>query len=240
MPPRRKGASWCFGLGTRVDPARPNNGQGKRSPDGPTSAGLSTGTSLRFHWKPRRERRSGLLEINEAEIRKAIKIIDDELGRKGIQQDLSLIIVGAASLILKFNLQRSTSDTHIMETISQDRRLFGGVGQLLGRMGFHIVSEVILNLHPDYPDRLAPYAKKNQVQVFTLHPHDLAISKIGRGFVKDLEDIVTSDLLRHLDMKELEALYFEAVAYWLGDEQIYLANWKSFLEDYAEKANQSK
>jgi hypothetical protein len=180
-----------------------------------------------------------LLEINEAEIRKAIKIIDAELDRKGIQEDLYLIVVGAASLILKFNLQRSTSDIDVLETISTNRRLFGGVGQLLGRLGFHIVSEVILNLHPDYPDRLEPYAQKNRVRVFTLHPHDLAISKIGRGFAKDLEDIVKSDLLCHLDMKKLETLYFEAVGYWLGDEQRYQANWKSFLEDYAEKSNQS-
>jgi len=181
-----------------------------------------------------------LLEINEAEIRKAMDILDDELARKGIQQDLFLIIVGAASLILKFNLQRSTSDVDVLETISTDRRLFGGLGQLLGRMGFHIVSEVILNLHPDYPDRLEPYARKNQVHVFTLHPHDLAISKIGRGFAKDLEDIVNSDLWRHIDMEKLETLYSEAVGYWLGDEQRYQANWHSFLEDYAKRANQSQ
>lgn len=178
-----------------------------------------------------------MLEINEAEIRKAIKIIDDELGRKGIQEDLYLIIVGAASLILKFNLQRSTSDIDVLETISTDRRLFGGLGQLLGRMGFHIVSEVILNLHPDYPDRLEPYARKNRVHVFTLHPHDLAISKIGRGFAKDLEDIVNSNLLRHINLENLEKLYLEAVGYWLGDEQRYWANWRSFLEDYAKRAD---
>jgi len=186
------------------------------------------------------ERETTMLKFSDNEIRKAIDILCDELNRKRIKQNVYIIIVGAASLILKFNLRRATSDIDILERISADHRLFGGLGQLLSRMGFHIVSELMLNLHPDYPERLEHYTQKEQVHVFTLHPYDLAISKIGRGFDKDMEDIVTSDLLSHIDMGKLETLYFEAVGYWIGDERRYEMNWNLFLEDYAKESDRSE
>ncbi len=176
-----------------------------------------------------------MLQFNDNEIRKAIDLLCHEFDRKGIRQNVYIIIVGAASLILRFRLRRATSDIDILERISSDHSIFGGLGQLLSRMGFHIVSEAMLNLHPDYSERLELYEQKGLIHVLTLHPYDLAISKIGRGLGKDMNDIIVSDLLSHIDIKKLKMLYFEAVAYWIGDERRYETNWDIFFSDYLAK-----
>lgn len=129
-----------------------------------------------------------LIQFNDSEIRKAIDALYEGLNRKNINQNVYIIIVGAASLILKFKLKRVTSDIDIVEKISANHSIFGGLGQLLSRMGFHIVSEAMMNLHPDYSDRLELYEQKGLIHVFTLHPYDLAISKIGRGFEENPMD----------------------------------------------------
>jgi len=105
-----------------------------------------------------------MLNFKDNEIRKAIEMLCNELNRKQIEQNVYIIIVGAASLILKFNLRRATSDIDILETLSANRSLFGGLGQLLSHMGFHMVSEVMLNLHPDYLDRLELYTQKERIR----------------------------------------------------------------------------
>ena len=63
------------------------------------------------------------------------------------------------------------------------------------------------------------YEQKGLIHVLTLNPYDLAISKIGRGVRKDINDIVNSDVLLHIDMTKLKQLYFEAADYWIGDEK---------------------
>lgn len=176
-----------------------------------------------------------MLQFNDNEIRKAIDVLCHEFDRKGVSQNVYIIIVDAASLILKFRLRRATSDIDILETISAGHSIFGGLGQLLSRMGFHIVSEAMLNLHPDYSERLELYEQKGLIHVLTLHPYDLAISKIARGFGKDMNDIVSSDLLSHIDTEKLKLLYFQAVGYWIGDERRYEMNWDIFFNDYLAK-----
>jgi len=176
-----------------------------------------------------------MLQFSDNEIRKAVDVLCHEFDRKGIKQNVYIIILGATSLILRFKLRRATSDIDKLERISTDHSIFGGLGQLLSRMGFHIVSEAMLNLHPDYPDRLEIYEQKGLIHVLTLHPYDLAISKIGRGLSKDLNDIVNSDLLSYIDMKNLKLLYFEAAGYWIGDERKYEMNWDLFFDYYLKK-----
>lgn len=173
-----------------------------------------------------------ITSINQKEIDKAIDLLNQELGRKGIEQNVYLIIVGAASLILKFNLKRATADIDVLELISSDPRPLGGMGPLLSRMGFHIVSEAMLNLHPDYLDRLEKFTQKGLIHVFTLNPYDLAISKIGRGLDKDREDIVSSDIASQLNVDYLKELYFEAANYWIGNERTYEMNWDLFFEAF--------
>jgi hypothetical protein len=170
-----------------------------------------------------------MVQFNDNEIRKAIDALHEGLNSKNIKQNVYIIIVGAASLILKFRLKRATSDIDIIERISADHRIFGGLGQLLSRMGFHIVSEAMINLHPDYSDRLELYEQKGLIHVLTLHPYDLAISKIGRGLSKDMNH---SDLLSHIDIGKLKALYFEAAGYWIGNERQYEMNWELFFNGY--------
>lgn len=179
-----------------------------------------------------------MLEFNRDRILSAIDTLDKALGAKNIERPCYLIIVGAASLILKFNLKRATADIDVMEPISQSPGIHGGLGALLSRMGFHIVSEVMVNLHPDYTDRLVFYAEKGMIRVFTLDAIDLVISKIARGFDKDLDDILESDVLTDMDMAALQSAYFEATAYWIGDENRYKTNWDRFYELFNEKKSE--
>ncbi len=173
-----------------------------------------------------------MLKLNQNQILAAIDILHEELSRRNIKDNICLIIVGAASLILKFNLKRTTSDIDVLEPIMQNPIIYGGLGSMLSRMGFHIVSEVMVNLHPDYSERLELFAHKEMISVFTLNSYDLAISKIGRGFSKDIDDILGSDLIANMDISRLKAMYFEAVAYWIGDEKKYQTNWNLFYESF--------
>lgn len=173
-------------------------------------------------------------EFNRGQILTAIDTLHEEFCRRNIKDHLSLIIVGAASLILKFNLKRTTADIDVIEQIGHPG-IYGGLGPLLGRMGFHIISETMVNLHPDYCERLELFANKGMIHVYTLNSHDLAISKIGRAFGKDIDDILDSDLVENMDIKKLEMLYFEAVVYWIGDEEKFRTNWDIFYESFEKK-----
>ncbi len=176
-----------------------------------------------------------MLKFNRKHIVSAIDILDEELNRVNFRGHVYLIIVGAASLILKFNLKRATADIDVMEQISQHPQIHGGLGSMLSRMGFHIVSEVMINLHPDYSERLDHFESKGMIDVFTLNPHDLAISKIARGFRKDIDDILDSDLLADIDITRLKTAYFQAVDYWIGGDEKYRMNWDLFYESFTEK-----
>lgn len=104
----------------------------------------------------------------------------------------------------------------------------GGLGALLSQLGFHVVSDTIVHLHPDYLERLEPVTNKDTIHVLSLGPYDLAISKIARGLSRDIEDIVTSEIIETLKFTKLERLYLEASAYWIGNPEHFSLNWKLF------------
>ncbi len=168
--------------------------------------------------------------INKEEIKKALKDAIDEINRFGLERDIYFIIVGGASLVVKYGLSRTTSDIDVMV-----RPYVGGLGDILGRRGMQIVSEGIMNLHPDYESRIELFYRDGRVHVFILSPYDIAISKISRGFDKDINDIIESDIIHHIDINRLKELYFESVGYWLGYEERFRWAWEDFERAYNAK-----
>jgi len=161
------------------------------------------------------------------EVERKLKELVEELNRYELPFDIYLILIGGASLLLKYKLKRPTHDIDVIV-----KPYVGGLGDILARKGFQIVAEGFLNLHPDYEERLQPIYEKGKVHVLMLSPYDLAISKISRGFDKDINDVLQSDLIKELDFKKLKELYFEAMEYWIGDKRKFKWAWEDFENAY--------
>ncbi|MDL1971586.1 MAG: DUF6036 family nucleotidyltransferase [Candidatus Desulfofervidaceae bacterium] len=116
----------------------------------------------------------------------------------------------------------------------------GGIGSFLARLGFHVVSEVMVNLHPDYLERLEKCFELEKIVVYTLNPYDFAITKISRGWEKDIDDLFKSDVLNKIDLNKLKKFYFEAMDYWIGDKKNFILNWELFEERYKNERSQTK
>lgn len=176
-----------------------------------------------------------MVKFSRSEINKAIDILHGELIRKDVSQKVYLILIGAASLIVQYRLRRATSDVDILD--SGIPRKIGGLGALLSRLGYHVVSDTIVNLHPDYIERLDPITQKGNIHVLCLGPYDLAISKISRGLARDIDDILSSDLINAIEISRLERYYFEAVSYWIGNPEVFNSNWDLFIREYEQVKN---
>jgi hypothetical protein len=139
---------------------------------------------------------------------------------------IHIILIGASSLLIKHSLQRATHDIDI--TDSGIPRLIG-IGGMLQKLGFHVVSEVLVNFHPDYVDRLEMVSDKENISILSIHPYDIAITKIGRGLQKDFDDLFESNILSKIDIPRLDDLYQEASSYWIGDPENFSRNWERFI-----------
>ncbi|MBU1170404.1 MAG: hypothetical protein KKD44_12645 [Proteobacteria bacterium] len=170
-------------------------------------------------------------KFSRKEIDKAVDVLNEALQKKNIGQRIYLILIGAASLIVRYNLKRATRDIDIMDIGLSINRI-GGLGSLLSQLGYHVVSDAIVNLHPDYLERVEHITQKGNVSVLCLGPYDLSISKISRGLARDIDDIVLSDVLEDQSLDILEQLYAEASSYWIGNPEQYKLNWDLFKDAY--------
>ena len=114
---------------------------------------------------------------------------------------IELILIGGAAVIVRHGGKRWTAD---IDALDKSRRLWG-LG-LLEEYGLHLVSEALLNLHPDYEKRLEKAqepAGLKKLAVWLLGPYDLAITKIGRGLTHDYEDLASSGLAGEINLARL-------------------------------------
>lgn len=132
---------------------------------------------------------------------------------------IDLILIGGAAVLVRHGGKRWTRD---VDAVDRSHRLWG-LG-LLEEYGLHLVSEAILNLHPDYEERLERIKELQhlkRLRVWALGPYDLAITKIGRGLPHDIEDVVSTKMAGQLDPDRLRTLYLEAMEYWIGPPERY-------------------
>ncbi|EDP74671.1 hypothetical protein HG1285_14704 [Hydrogenivirga sp. 128-5-R1-1] len=175
------------------------------------------------------------MELDRREIEGKLKEVIEEIEKYNPKSDVYLILIGGASLILKYGLRRTTKDIDVAV-----RPYMGGLGDLLSRKGFQVVAEGFLNLPPDYEERLEPVMEGRKVHVLTLSPYDLAVSKISRGLAKDIEDVVNSELINRIDVEKLRKIYFDAIDYWIGDRRKFVWAWEDFEDAYKRKVQPKK
>lgn len=171
----------------------------------------------------------------EAQVMQKIKELDSDLDRFGAKQKLkdqvNVILVGGAGLIVKYALKRATDDIDVVPPLTT-RKMSGSVGSLMANHGLHVVNETIMLLHPDYENRIQPLWESANLRVFILDSYDYAISKIGRGLEKDIDDVLRSNLLSDIQLPKLKELYFEGMLYWIGDERKFRGNWEAFIRRF--------
>lgn len=103
-----------------------------------------------------------------------------ELFAKELREGTTIIVIGAASIILTIDSERKTTDVDILNTTRVAS---------FSKYDIQIVNEGILFLCEDYKERLVFQADFNGVFVYTLGLLDVALVKLGRGLDKDIEDI---------------------------------------------------
>ena len=150
--------------------------------------------------------------------------------REKLKSRIHVVLIGGAGLILRYGLKRATGNIDVLESISGVRGSLQAVGNLMAIHGFHIVSESLLTLPPDYENRLEKVSAFSCLEVYTLSAYDYAITKLGRGSEKDIDDIFYSGLMDSMEIDVLKELYFQAMSYWIGDEGRFRGNWDLFRE----------
>jgi hypothetical protein len=101
---------------------------------------------------------------------------------KTVRVESEIIVIGAASIILNVGSGRGTMDIDIItKTYSNAFVLYD----------IDIVNEGILFLCHDYRSRLVYHGRVGVVNIYALHPMDVALVKLGRGLDRDMNDIKT-------------------------------------------------
>lgn len=165
-------------------------------------------------------------------IHTAFETLKEDYAARKVPILIDIISIGSASLIIKHGLIRATEDIDILDT-SLRPAIANGMASAFAGKGFHIVSEVLARLHPDYASRCEPlYDSEIGFRIMKLSDLDIAISKIGRGHPKDFEDLFNSRILAELSLEQLKEEYFDAATYWIGDPKLIAWNFEAFLDQY--------
>ena len=157
-------------------------------------------------------------------IKGALKELDRRIERVSPQAKVKAVLVGAAGLMLN--------------EVSSPKPI-RGFGELFSHWGIQMIPEGFLLLPEDYEERLVPVEGLNlkHIELFTLHPVDMAVSKIARGTEKDLNDLIDSGVLDELDLETLEKEYFQMLEYSVGDPVRLKGNWYVFTKMLREREN---
>jgi hypothetical protein len=153
------------------------------------------------------------------DILEVIADVDKKLDVAGLKEGdyIPVILVGGAAVLLSHKGKRFTHDVDALNT-----RSIRGLGSIVEKL--HVVSDSIACLHPGYIDRIIKQQTLKYIEVYTLNPIDIAISKTGRGLEKDFYDLYVSDVFAQIDLDEFIRLYKEGVDFWICDRNQVLAN----------------
>jgi hypothetical protein len=123
-----------------------------------------------------------------------------ELFAKELRSGTTIIVIGAASIILTIDSSRKTTDVDILNTTRVAS---------YSKYDIQIVNEGILFLCEDYRDRLILKADFGGILVYTLGLLDVALVKLGRGLDKDIEDIKEILLSGVVSIEQFKSKYRE-------------------------------
>jgi hypothetical protein len=137
---------------------------------------------------------------NAEEIRERLLRLDEDAALLFDGSDRFVcIIVGGSALILLGYISRATHDIDFLRTppVLQD---------LLQKYDMNArVSAYMTNFPDDYGDRIQKIDLDTQIiDFYTLSLEDLIVSKLAAGRPKDLEDVSSPDVIKHIDWGKLE------------------------------------
>lgn len=136
-------------------------------------------------------------------------IFPDKFGKDGVEERLAelcakipreteIIVIGAASILLNYNIGRQTEDVDIMTKL---------IIPFAAQYDIQIVNEGILFLLPDYRDRLVEHYTLGKVKVYGLSGIDVALVKLGRGLERDIADIKLLITNNVITLSEFKSYY---------------------------------
>ncbi len=151
---------------------------------------------------------------------------------KNKKRKFDLIIVGGAALMLKYKLERYTDD---IDSLKLEEELNKYLRENYDIFRINDRANGVILINPDYKKRLKKLQidySFNVLEIFVLNDYDLIISKIGRGYQKDVDDIISSGVLDNIDIEKLEKLMIEAVNYYPVAPEKKRKDWEFFKKNY--------
>jgi hypothetical protein len=138
-----------------------------------------------------------------------LKIIIDEI-TKNINFQYDIFVVGSASSILGYGLQKITNDVdtynnmnaNIVDSWNKACKKFG--------YGLKLNKTQVFEPPEEFEDRfMKSDISTAKVKVYYMEKHDFAISKIARGLAKDFDDVLNVHLKSPLDVDQLIQIFFK-------------------------------
>lgn len=144
-----------------------------------------------------------------------------------LKKKVDLFVIGGASAILGYNIQKFTEDVDLDNAIDQQfNSIFEDEAKGMG-LDVYLSHKGVFHPPDGYRERMKflDFPKKN-LRVFYLDKYDLAISKIDRGIQKDIDDIVAVHERSPFDSEELIRIFNEEYikVSAIGDPRVKMMN----------------
>lgn len=170
------------------------------------------------------------MKSNKKKILEKLKQLDSDMALLDTSDDLyTCVIVGGSALVLMDKIYRSTHD---IDSIASSEK----IQPLLEAYNINMnVKAYLTNFPDDYRERLVPVdIETKKVKFYTVSTEDLVVSKLCAGREKDIEDIESGEVTKHLDWDLLDRLICD-VCYGLlteYDERILRAKYADYKERF--------
>lgn len=127
-----------------------------------------------------------------------------------IDYNIQLYLVGSVSSIVGYGLEKATLDVDSFESL--EKRIITDWNKACDKLNIDLKLNHSAVFYP--PDQFTDRYKKSDistkmVSVYFMEKHDFVISKLARGWGKDIDDIVSLHKKSPLDAQRLIDIFFD-------------------------------
>lgn len=148
--------------------------------------------------------------------------------------------LGGFVTAMRHGLPRPTNDLDYVEIVPHEKlttleELAGPQSELANRHGLYFQHVTVASLPESYDERLTELfpGRFQNLQLFALEPHDLALSKLARNSAVDREDVARLARIVPLDPNLLRKRYQEELRpILIGDSRTHDLTLEMWLESY--------
>lgn len=142
------------------------------------------------------------------EVLENLIFVDQFIKKEFPQMDkLELVLVGGASFLLKGLKTNYTLDIDTISHLDEEVKSF------LESFTINDAALEVVTVSPSYKERLVRFeAGFNVLDIYLLSDEDLIITKLGRSDKKDLDTLMSSGIMKGLNIALLEELANEVAA----------------------------